>query len=102
MTVHKVLKRAKALIKSARNWTTGTFARNEDGQAVSVKDVAACQFCAIGAVRYICLDKSYLAYKVEDFLEYISHDMVANINDRQGHAAVMDLFDKAIELSKDK
>lgn len=47
----RLLRGGRAVIADPAHWCKGTLARRSDGTSVIPEDEAACQFCALGAVR---------------------------------------------------
>lgn len=103
--VTQVLIEAKALISNPKNWTTNYFAKDDEGFDCDPSKKAACQWCAMGAVYHIVGKFSYLEAKEEWKLLAAASDSlyrstVVAVNDNLGHAPIMRVYDKAIELSR--
>ena len=106
----EILKRARALLQPFENWTQNSLARNRSGAHVRVGSKNACQLCLIGATHrasyglgadgiWGALDRLAEAAGSRGFED------ASSFNDRQphtptGHAAVLALFDEAIELAE--
>jgi hypothetical protein len=100
-----VLTRAKALISDPAKWTTEAFARGPEGLSISPYSVMACSWCAIGAIRHEERHEGQLS-NAERLLRSVATDfngrIVYNVNDKEGHAAVMDLYDRAIHRAQQR
>ena len=108
-TVQKqVLINARALIADPAHWTSRTLACTAEGQSVAWYDPSATKWCAQGAIYRAAYDL------VADQKEAtrIGNEAAKNIyrprwlfvslaivNDRQGHAAVLAVFDNALEAA---
>ena len=105
-TVQKqVLINARALIANPQHWTTRTLACGADGRHVEWHDRSASKWCAVGAIYRAAYD---LVGNQKEAMRI--GDKVANsicrrrwfgtalptVNDAQGHAAVLAVFDKAL------
>jgi hypothetical protein len=97
---HQVLGYARALIARQTDWTRGVHARAENGRPVMWHDQEACSWCALGAINRAAYD----LIGNKERAEGIADEIIANcfpcnlswINDKDGHAAVIKLFDKAL------
>ena len=100
MTTAETLRAARELIADPEHWTQGCLARNKDGQPALYDGRSACSWFAIGAIRRTA-DDPYPAMEALDRaagasrLYMVGH--AAAVNDTRDHAAVMDMFDRAIE-----
>lgn len=94
MTTADKLRAAKALIEDPAHWCQGHYALNADGADISAGDPRAVKWCAIGACNHLGMTD-----KTTDYLYRSSGSPVTLINDLEGHAAVLALFDRAIELA---
>ena len=104
-TVQKqVLINARALITDRAHWTSCTLARTADDHVVDRYDRSATKWCAQGAIYRAAYDlvgnqreATRIGNKVANSILprglFVS---LAIINDRQGHAAVLAVFDKAL------
>ena len=106
MSVLANLQAAKSAIALQKNWTQGTLKRN-DGR-----------MCALGAIREVrggdrgtfmsAIDSwpevkllaKYGRRNVGKFWEHKNCAAVHLLNDTDGHAAVMEMFDKAIDEAR--
>lgn len=97
-----VLRQARELIANPANWCQGETARDAEGWSAHPEDGRARRWDAIGAVERVagrgskvCGDALNLLYDVVP--GGVSTERgVASVNDDDGHAAVLDLFDSAI------
>lgn len=109
-----ILKRTCAILDDRRRWTTKVYARDSRGlECLPVASSAVC-WCAVGAIQKAAaevlgagdeawdLADAAMAYVVEcsddagdpDVMSYESQ--IADVNDRQGHAAVLRLMAGAV------
>jgi hypothetical protein len=105
-TVQKqVLINARTLIADPAHWTSCTLARTADDHVVDWSDRSATKWCAQGAIyraAYDLIGDRKEAMRIgnevaKDIYRPRSRfDFLANINDSQGHAAVLAVFDKAL------
>ncbi len=94
MTTKEVLVAARKLIEKEENWTTEHYARNADGVVVFATAPDACKFCALGAVMHVSRSTGPTQGAAQ--LSEVCAEPVHHINDKQGHAAVLALYDRAI------
>lgn len=99
--VKDVLVRAKALISSPQNWTQGSLARDDVGRIVSTRHKDASRWCALGAICAFTHPRGGVRYKAIGLLRSVAKGAICatNINDYEGHEAVMALYDRAIEAA---
>jgi hypothetical protein len=105
-TVQKqVLINARALIADPAHWTRGALARSADDNYVDWYDRSATKWCAQGAIYRAAYDlvgdqneATRIGNEVAKNIYRPSWRFVSlpNVNDRQGHAAVLAVFDKAV------
>lgn len=97
--VKDVLVRAKALISNPQNWTQGTLARDDVGRIVPARHKDASRWCALGAICALTQLRGGVRYKAIGSLRLAAKGAICatNINDHEGHGAVMALYDRAIE-----
>ena|SRR5438105_11596880 len=105
-TVQKqVLINARSLIADRAHWTSGKLACAANGRSVDWHDPRAHKWCAMGAIYRAAFD---LVGNQKDAMR-IGDELANNIrprgwlprglphiNDTQGHAAVLAVFDKAL------
>lgn len=114
MTDLQVLEKARALIADPRHWTQGAYARDKWSREVHVEDGRAVKFCAMGAY-WRCATQlrqwgacQWLRLAGSDFGALtLANDGVMNewddapdLTRKQAHAAVLAIYDKAIELAR--
>jgi hypothetical protein len=97
----QVLETARALIEDERHWCPGDLARDAMGFPVSPTDSSAKQRCALGALLAAAHDLTgnpELAHHLATtaMRPLVGATALSHINDAEGHAAVLDLFDLAI------
>jgi hypothetical protein len=105
-TVQKqVLINARALIADPAHWTSCTLARTADDHVVEWYDRSVTKWCAQGAIYRAAYDlvgdqneATRIGNEVAKNIYRPSWRFVSlpNVNDRQGHAAVLAVFDKAV------
>jgi hypothetical protein len=97
----QILERARALIANERHWCPGTFARDGRGFPVNPMDNSAEQRCALGALvaaaHELTADPD-LAHQLaaSAMRPVVGATSLTHINDTEGHAAVLELLDRAI------
>ncbi len=99
-TTTEILIEARKLIEREENWTQEAFARQANGNNAYLHGPFACKFCTIGAVRRVTSDELTTKEKALDALRSVAQVPLAIFNDAHTHAEVLQLFDKAIKLSK--
>lgn len=105
------LKAARSLIEDPKRWTKGVLARPSRDAGVSCwpSDEQATCWCALGAALRIGGSKGStptpryqaIADALDEQVPYERGD-VAEVNDEDGHAAILALFDKAIAAEEAK
>ena len=106
-----VLSEARLLIDNPQDWCKGTFAIGKSGRTLVSGSPRAVKHCAVSAIMLAA--RQHVAKKRD--AERIADSIIAmmapagsdaraaqkyiwSINDSQGHAAVIDLFDTALAL----
>ena len=97
----RMLERARALIEDEGHWCPGDLARDAWGFSISPIDRDAEQRCALGALlaaAYELTGDFDRAQKVAAgaMRPVIGATSLTHINDVEGHAAILKLFDRAI------
>ena len=97
----QIVERARAFIEDKRHWCPGDLGRDAFGNSVSPIDSCAEQRCALGALVAAAFEftgDSHLAYHLAttSMRPLVGATSLAHINDEEGHAAVVALFDIAI------
>lgn len=103
MTVNDVLKAARELISDPARWTQYAAARDKDLNPVDVTSPEAVKFCAAGAIgRVVAVNKpsTGLDFAAIDQLRAHATTAICTINDKQGYAAILALFDQAINANE--
>jgi hypothetical protein len=106
-TVQKqVLINARALITDRAHWTTGMLACTSNGRLVEWHDRSAAKWCALGALyraAYDLVADRNEAIRIGDQLamsisppRWLRGGLPAKNDGRDGHTAVLGLFDKAL------
>ena len=93
------LLRGRALILDPKHWTTGAYARHENGNPIGYDTPNACQWCTTCALRKI-LGVHLLEVLESDESVALEEEMdgnIAHFNDTMSHAAVIAAWDRAIE-----
>lgn len=98
---------AKTKIENIENWTQYTFFRSGYGSELDPDDVKehpewvkSC--CAYGALMIECkLDDNALAKELEIAADMLFQLPATDVNDNNGHEAILQCFDKAIELAEE-
>jgi hypothetical protein len=99
-----VAREARELISNPDRWTTGAYARTASGEESLSRDPCAAQWCALGAhIRPKVPPRVRRA--VAAALRRAARELrpgdrggPATANDQGGHAVVMAMYDRAIEL----
>jgi hypothetical protein len=96
-----IIQRAREIIGDQERWCRGSLARGKAGASVSIHDSGARRYCAMGALMLaaseLCPDDAEagsLAYAVGKIISPTGS--LVFVNDYQGRAAVLALFDAAI------
>jgi hypothetical protein len=97
----QILERARALIEDERHWCRGDLARDAMDVSVGPTDSNAERRCALGAlVAAACefTNDLHLAHELAmtAMRPFVGATALTHINDAEGHAAVLALFDIAI------
>lgn len=100
----QILEKARALIEDERHWCAGDLARDAMGFSVGPTDSSAEKRCALGAlVAAACEFTSdpRLAHElaITAMRPFAGATALTHINDEEGHAAILTLFDIAIEAT---
>lgn len=98
----EVLRAARERISDPERWTFHAFARDHESRKVAATSPAACSWCALGslicetggAITPIQEQCEELLNRVGSELQHLS---LVGVNDRRGHTATLEMFDRAIE-----
>lgn len=90
------------LIRSPRSWSTFALARDRHGEEVKPRSKEACSWCTVGAIRCILANdpnaENTLIFRLDDAAKQLfDHLTIMQLNDHQGHDAVMKCFDHVKE-----
>lgn len=104
MTTAETLRAARELIADPERWCQYVTALGRSGREVAPAGRAAVAWCAIGALRRTCARQPPAAETFDEAFRALDHaavvagaPSVATLNDHRDHAAVMAMFDRAIE-----
>lgn len=97
----QVLERARAMIEDERHWCRGDLARDAVGDPISPLDSSAEQRCALGALLAAAHETTHDPDRAHHLATtamrpFAGATSLTHINDAEGHAAVLALFDLAI------
>jgi hypothetical protein len=97
----RMIEKARELIAEPEHWCRGSYARGKGGASVPVMDRSAQRHCAMGALILAAFEVTGDVRRATELADSVSR-MISKtgslvfVNDHQGHAAVLVLFDKAI------
>jgi len=116
--VRAILVSAQAVIEDPKQWVTEYEAVAADGGPRNGRDLDACRWCAVGAVLKCASSDEYILYcsypgeptivsktlqALNDAARYLfetiddcTHNGITAINDYEGHARTLQMFDRAI------
>lgn len=105
METVEVLKAAKALIEDPARFTHRAYARNEFGTPVEPECAFAQRRCPIGALAVATKGDLEAEHRAVVFLRDAAYHLfgeshVSVISDDRGHAAAMQIYDKAIGIAE--
>ena len=106
MRTIETLKKAKALIADEGKWCRGVLARDVDQVEVHPLAGVACQWCALGAIRYArgeILTHLHVERRLLDraVRQISDHKTIVTLNDEGRHEDVMLAYQLAIEEAID-
>jgi hypothetical protein len=82
-----------------KQWCSGSSAKTHSGEACFPRDSQACYWCAVGAIYK--LSNPALRYRMRGVMEKLAQAQhqksLAEVNDQLGQAAVLALYDLAIQ-----
>lgn len=106
MTAKEILVAAKNRISDPERWTQGSYARTVNGYSISSWDDRAVCWCATGAIdaeRTFGISNALERGYAETVLSNVSNELfgesLVGVNDNLGHSSVMQVYDRAIEMS---
>lgn len=92
------LQAIRELISNPECWTRDAMARNADGDSITPRDPAACQWCLLGAARKVCSTIEYYDIVHLWNSKIPAHfNSVEKFNDVSSHAQVLVFLDGIIE-----
>jgi hypothetical protein len=97
MKASEILIKAKEVIVDPKNWIQRSYALDKDNNTLYGSDKNSICFCSIGAIQKV-LGRNKLN-KAENFLREAAGGNMVDYNDNHSHSEVMEVWDKAIELS---
>jgi hypothetical protein len=96
----EILRAARERIGDPEQWTRGEYARDAKGHTVRPQYPTACSWCAVGSIcAELGLDPIIGDNPGIPEVKALGLN-VRLVNDYQGHAATLALFDRAIELAE--
>jgi hypothetical protein len=106
-----ILAEARLLIDDSEHWSSGRFAVGKTGRTLASGSPRAVKHCAVSAIVLAarrCVAKKREADRIADGIMLMiapvgsdarsAEKYIWSINDRHGHAAVVDLFDTALAM----
>ena len=95
-----IIERGRALIADENRWCRGALARDESGRQVDPTDAVARRWCAYGALVAAAFELVGDLSQAHDLAVAAAREIhgsssLINTNDTGGHAAVLELFEKA-------
>jgi hypothetical protein len=98
-SVREQLVAARDLIADPERWTQGAYARDVNDEPTMALSASACKWCPVGAVMRVT-GSPYGWGPGTGALSVAANGLSASVvNDEQGHAAVLAMFDRAIEAT---
>lgn len=102
MKPSEALTKAREILQNKEHWTKGEFARDELQRHVHRFSSKAVCWCAEGAI-YKAWGTVYVIDSLWEFFSFLNRPLsVFNDDPTTTHAMVLEAFDKAIELAKEK
>lgn len=100
-----ILENAKKLIEVQSRWCTHARAKDSNGHRTHPINGNPVSWCAVGAVEYAYFDMMIRPLLAEtDVWQCLviaaKGKEIPHVNDFEGHRAVMELFDRAIENAR--
>lgn len=104
MTTLEILVAARALIADPARWTQMANARSVRGRSVLIKSPSAVAFCALGACYRVAPlhSTAEAVWALDSAAESAGQYSTLYLNDNADHAAVLRMFDLAIEREQAK
>lgn len=96
-----ILRAARARIEDPKNWQQGWYASTADGRRTMGSDPDAACFCAYGALDNAGASESgEISALLEAAAVRLFNQDLIDVNDQEGHAAVLQVFDAAIAAAE--
>lgn len=94
----ETLKKARELISDPERWCKGVNCRDKRGSPCKSQD--ATQWCAIGAINHFSYGRSEgrPTMPLHSYSHIFGEINAQFVNDYHGHAAVMTMYDRAIDV----
>jgi hypothetical protein len=101
---------ARVMIRTPETWTTGYYAIDPAGLPIHPSEPLACRFCAFGAAQRVTQCRNLTPatpryVRVRAALNTSASALFSmhmnEVNEKLGHAAVLSVYDAAIERSRD-
>ena len=103
-TDKEILQAARDRIADPNRWCAGVYAEDNDGMSIDEKDPKAVSWCAYGALKKeIRRLGDTRRWQIVDILCAALPEEVyslSDLNDEDGHAAVMAVYSRAIEAAQ--
>lgn len=93
---HGIVKDIRALLSDRSKWTTGTFARNDQGRVVGARSEEAVCWCLVGAFEKVT-NHGTNNFEFNEFEKNFPNRYVAAWNDQHNYEDVRDMLDALIE-----
>lgn len=96
---------ARALIADPAHWTAEWFGITAEGKRVQGNDKTAIARCAYGACNAVIGDSVFWDTNTDELCQAgmdLYRQEPVQVNNNRGHAAVLAMFDRAIELAPDE
>lgn len=102
----EILTTIKKLISDPQHWCQYNLAEDKTGEPCDILSSEAYAYCSLGAVDKITIEHNMRpSYAVWDYLNKaalkLGYNSISILNDRCDHSKVMEMFDLAIEASKE-
>lgn len=100
---HIIARRARDIIADKKNWCIHATSRTKYGREISYTNAQADKFCAIGAIYRAAFEIAgedqhlNLARIVDAEVEKSAGKWLPDINDEEGHKAILKVFDAYLE-----
>lgn len=100
-TAADILRAARGLLADPDRWTTKAYARAKDGRLARPEGAEAVCWCAFGALAKVGSNEwSHPGGLLRRSARALFNDLPTGVNDQRGHADVLAMYDRAIELAE--